>query len=227
MSDAAGESLGGIFKEEPLTVRDHMDPDKHWIGETLPAPSEGEITYAGAETKVGESTFPARADHSHDGRNRYGAFRDTVLTGATAGVNVPAGGSAYSNNLNFWLGEDLRHTGSKQLIDIPQEGAWQFNCHYTVQRSSGSFVAGTAFQIRSFWNNAASSRTHVYQDAPIGHTVAPGNFTWIYYWSAPTATSNWQINCLNEDTVAVRFIVTQLDVRRLSAYGTAEVIEEE
>lgn len=52
--------------DENLTIRDHQDPDKHWIGETLPAPTQGDIPgTVGTLSGVGDSPFPARADHLH------------------------------------------------------------------------------------------------------------------------------------------------------------------
>jgi hypothetical protein len=52
--------------DETLTIRDHMDPDKHWIGETLPSPTQGDVAATvGATSGPGDSPFPARADHMH------------------------------------------------------------------------------------------------------------------------------------------------------------------
>jgi len=54
------------YKEEYLTHREHMDHDKHFIGESLPIPTQSEIAATvGSVSAVGESTFPARADHIH------------------------------------------------------------------------------------------------------------------------------------------------------------------
>ena len=55
------------FKEEQLTTREHMDADKHWIGESLPAPSDSEVKSLGAVNSAGVSPYPARADHVHTG----------------------------------------------------------------------------------------------------------------------------------------------------------------
>lgn len=59
---------GVTFEEEPLTTKEHMDPDKHWIGESLPAPSPGDIAsvIGTSASATGSSPFPARADHTHD-----------------------------------------------------------------------------------------------------------------------------------------------------------------
>jgi microcystin-dependent protein len=64
MSDVGPST--GPFKEENLTLRDHYDPDKHWIGESLPVPTQSEIAATvGSTASPGDSPFPARADHTH------------------------------------------------------------------------------------------------------------------------------------------------------------------
>ena len=64
MSDASGEN--SVFEEETLTVREHMDADKHWIGETLAPPTQSEIAgTVGTVSGPGDSPFVARADHTH------------------------------------------------------------------------------------------------------------------------------------------------------------------
>lgn len=66
--------------DRPLTDREHLDPDKHFIGETLPVPSqirsilivntneleEEESDAPLMEAYPGVSPFPAREDHVHD-----------------------------------------------------------------------------------------------------------------------------------------------------------------
>jgi hypothetical protein len=64
MSDS--QSTTAQFDEENLTVYQHMDADKHWIGETLPVPTQSEIAATiGVEAGPGDSPFVARADHTH------------------------------------------------------------------------------------------------------------------------------------------------------------------
>ena len=59
MSNAPSPNSGTIVQEEQLTTRDHIDPDKHWIGESLPAASDEDTTYSGITTSAGTSPFPA------------------------------------------------------------------------------------------------------------------------------------------------------------------------
>jgi len=61
-SDSAGTK---VFKEY-LTVREHLDPDKHWIGEALAPPTQGDLAATvGTLSGPGDSPFVARADHLH------------------------------------------------------------------------------------------------------------------------------------------------------------------
>lgn len=63
MSDTNQNSA---FREQNLTVRDHEDPDKHYIGGSLPIPTQSEIAATvGSVSAVGNSPIPARADHAH------------------------------------------------------------------------------------------------------------------------------------------------------------------
>jgi len=53
-------------QDTPLTIREHLDPDKHWIGETLAPPTQSEIAATvGITSGPGDSPFVARADHLH------------------------------------------------------------------------------------------------------------------------------------------------------------------
>lgn len=60
------KSVSEILQEEQLTIREHMDPDKHWIGEALAVPTQTEIAATvGTTSSPGDSPFVARADHIH------------------------------------------------------------------------------------------------------------------------------------------------------------------
>lgn len=84
MSDAGGRTKSGGYKlqEETLTVRDHLDPDKHWIGETLPVPTQTEIAATiGTISGPGDSPIPARADHLHKLEGGITTFDIALATG--------------------------------------------------------------------------------------------------------------------------------------------------
>lgn len=56
----------GQYEEQNLTHREHNDPDKHWVGESLPAPSLADVAASvGNLTAAGTSKFPSRANHTH------------------------------------------------------------------------------------------------------------------------------------------------------------------
>jgi hypothetical protein len=56
----------GPFEEENMTIRGHLDPDKHFIGDAIAPPSASEIAVTiGTVTDTGVSPFVARADHIH------------------------------------------------------------------------------------------------------------------------------------------------------------------
>jgi hypothetical protein len=62
----AEKSVMDQLQGEALTIRDHLDPDKHWIGESLGIPTQSEIAATvGTISTPGESPFVARADHLH------------------------------------------------------------------------------------------------------------------------------------------------------------------
>jgi hypothetical protein len=62
----AEKSVMDQLQSEALTIRDHLDPDKHWIGESLGIPTQSEIAATvGTVSTPGESPFVARADHQH------------------------------------------------------------------------------------------------------------------------------------------------------------------
>lgn len=64
MSDTKGNAQK--VQDTPLTIREHLDPDKHWIGETLAPPTQTEIAATiGTVSGPGDSPFVARADHIH------------------------------------------------------------------------------------------------------------------------------------------------------------------
>lgn len=140
------------FEQELLTVSDHQNnADGHWIGEALPAASTAAWGVTGASDFTGVSPFPARVDHTHDGRAIFGIY----ISGAA--INCPPGQTFF----NQWLpagGRDMRAPASQQVFIMPQEGmwAWIINAHITRQ-VAGAF-AGGAFNLVAFFDNGTSNR---------------------------------------------------------------------
>jgi hypothetical protein len=217
MSDVSDQDP--IIKDRNLTDRTHNDPDRHWIGETLPAPSDAETTFAGALTSAGASVFPARADHSHDHRTKWGGFKSSDTA---TGKSVAAATSNYLDDLTFtWGPDNLLYAGSNQLIDFPQEGVWQIHHRLTITRSTGTFPANTYFVVEYRFNNAAVAHTMEQNLVPEGRVDMRLNIVDIAYYASVSATSNLQINVTNSDAVSWNFRTFQLDVRRLSSFQGA------
>jgi hypothetical protein len=99
----------GAFEEVAMTLRDHVDPDKHWMGEGLPVPSDSEVKGVGVIKTAGTSKFPARADHEHGlllpntqwnlgGTQEINQNSTTLLTGFTYAAAI--GTSNWVTNTN-------------------------------------------------------------------------------------------------------------------------------
>lgn len=200
--------------DETLSIRDHIDPDKHWIGETLPAPSLGETTFAGVLTAVGESPFPARADHSHDTRTRQTFVNNSVAK------SVLPGATTYITGLVTSAGwEDFLHAASTQLLDFPLEGSYAVNCRYTVVRASGVFPAATDYILTFAYNNATSLHSVDVSNLPDGRPNFTKTVTEFIAYSTITAASNLQISYTNTDTVNHNVTLRMVIVRQASSHG--------
>lgn len=186
----------GPFKKEYLTVRDHIDPDKHWIGETLPAASVGDIQYAGVTTAVGVSTFPARADHSHDVRTRQTFVNNTSKS-------VASGASTYIDGLTTAAGwEDFLHSGSSQIVDFPIEGVYIVNNRVSISRSTGTFPVATQYLIQFNYNNLSSIHEVELGNLPDSRSRYTTTITEIVSFGAITGVQNVQFLYQNTDSVA-------------------------
>jgi hypothetical protein len=200
--------------DDNLTIRDHLDPDKHWIGETLPAPSLGETTFAGVLTAVGESPFPARADHSHDTRTRQ------TFVNSSVSKSVAPGPAVYIDSLATTAGwEDFLHAGSTQLLDFPLEGSYAINCRFTVTRSSGIFPATTAYQLIFAYSNGVSLHAVDLANLPENRGSFTKTVTEFIAYSSITATSNLQVSYTNYDTVAHNVTLRMVIIRQASSHG--------
>jgi hypothetical protein len=199
--------------DETLTVRDHLDPDKHWIGETLPAPTIGDVQYAGVLTSAGASPFPSRADHSHDLRTRQ-----TFLNASNK--SCPGPSSTYIDNFVTSGGwEDFLHTGSGRIIDFPIEGTYIINNRVTITRSSGVFPATLAYIIQFNYTNAASIHELETGNLPEGRGRYTTPITEIVSYGSITGTQNLQFLYQNFDTVAHLVTMRTIIQRSASSIG--------
>lgn len=159
MSDSQG------YQEENLTQRRHQDPDLHWIGEALPAPSDAETAIAGSRNFAGRSPFPARSDHEHDYRPSY-----SYLVSSAKVVNP--GAAAYIDTLVFGgFGENYLNPGSSQLIVFPYAGFYCININYTIVKNGGvGFNLGSFYRIRYDLFNATGQYEAIV-DTPAYNTM--------------------------------------------------------
>jgi len=209
MTDTSSSSL---VEDEQLTVYQHMDADKHWIGESLPPPSIGEVQYAGVLTAVGTSPFPARADHSHDVRTRQTYL--TVSKSVVAGTSVYIDGFATAGG---W--EDFLHSGSTQLIDFPIEGVYIVSNRISITRSSGVFPATLAYILQFNYTNATSVHEVETGNLPEGRGRYTTMITEIISYGSITGSQNLQILYQNFDTVAHTLAMRILIQRSASSIG--------
>lgn len=133
----------GGFEELPITFRDHLDPDKHWIGDALPAPSIGEVRAAGQVTDEGDSPFPARADHTHDVKPGYSVYY--IQT-----VNTILPGTGFIGNWVHAGGTNILASGSFQRFEFMREGTYTISCTMDVLRQGGGTFTGAIDYLARF-----------------------------------------------------------------------------
>lgn len=194
------------FEQEYLLKSEHEDPDKHWIGETLPAPSVGLVRASGAETTVGKSPFPARADHTHDNEALWGVF-----TGAQNGI---APGAIFLNSLSYFNGYNFLAPASTQIVLLPRTGVYIVVGLLEVNREDGALFVGQ-LNIRG-WYNSASSRL-VYRNSNLNNEQPPRTINWIesYHPTSVGETMQWAVE--HNEPVNVNVIIHSLHVQRISS----------
>lgn len=208
----APKENSSLIEDEQLTVYQHMDADKHWIGESLPPPSIQEVQYAGVKTAVGESPFPARADHSHDLRTRQ-----TLLT---VTKSIPGPSTGYITGFVTAVGwEDFLHPASTQLIDFPVEGVYIINTRLTITRSTGVFPATLSYILNHSYTNATNVHEVETGNLPEGRGRYTSTVTEIISYGSITGTQNLQIQYQNFDSVAHNVILRMIIQRSASSIG--------
>ena len=201
------------FEQEPLLKIEHEDPDKHWIGETIPAPSTSEVVGAGNENFAGNSPFPARADHSHDHLNIYGAYSSFF----TGDKTCPPG-LTFLDNLDYSLGRDMRAVGN-QVIVFPATGVWQSGLLVGVSRSGGGIFTGQA-EVRFYYTNGTAFRVLWRTDLSLWDGAIFAQMTdWGHY--ASTVNANVQFAYAHNDVVDHLVGVHLLHVKRDSSLVSA------
>ena len=212
-----------ILQRETIVDREHADPSIHYIGEALPVPAASEAKNTGAASTVGVSPNPARADHSHDLAQRFGIYHST-----STGLSCNGNTATFMNDLSIIAGENYFHTGSTQIIDVPQEGCWQVRWEGSITRV-GAFTPNGLFEVAVAFNNATSIRNLDRwwgpTDIPAGMPLQYFEVTCTGYFTTIAASSNIQLRFNNNDTSGLTFTVRTLflDIRRLCSAQGAEV----
>ena len=181
MSESAGS-----FKEPTLTEREHIDPDKHWIGEALPAAGTTESKPSGSSTGPGTSPFPARADHTHDTKILQGAYTH-------GNVTLVHSQAWYFNAWQHAVGSNFLYGGANQLFVFPSPGLWQISMLLYIVAST-TFNVGQWCQWFFSFNNATVEPT-VYI-GPIGNgAIGYLYMTAIHHAHYPTVSpaTNFQV----------------------------------
>lgn len=141
-----------------LSIRDHLDPDKHWIGEALAPPTQGDLAATiGNVSGPGDSPFVARADHMH---KVDPAFVNLVSFNASPGTDTVAGTTTSftdwltSNTFTVpdWCVSAMIHV---DLTNIYIATATGTTYTITATISTGTYSGGDAC---GFTPNAVSSR---------------------------------------------------------------------
>ncbi len=203
---------GGPFEEENLTVRDHLDPDKHWVGEALAPPSVNEATFAGVETAVGDSPFVSRADHSHDTRTRFSVYSHVAFKALALGVTTYVDGWVHTGGENWFA------PSSSQLIVFPQEGIYLVTMRYTITRSGGGTFPTTIQRLIKFeYRNGVSVHEVMLGNVPQSRSKESEMINETVHFGTIASTSNWQLSILNTDAIQWDFRCQFLGFYRLSS----------
>lgn len=208
------ESSASGYEEENLTHRDHLDPDKHWIGEALPAPSIQELATSGYATGVGESPFPARADHYHDNRFRYTLVRQ--LTGKACPGSAP-GTRTVIDGLTLLAGRDIMN-GSGAVLTPARDGLYMQSARIQVNRSTGTFPVTTAYSFAFEFNGASAVRTIEQANLPQARSlfVFPINDL-----ATLPVDGDVQLSYVNFDTVSHTVYISSWGLVRLASSVSA------
>ena len=214
MSDTQAAPLGSVVKDEPMTDRSHIDPDKHWIGESLPAASDQDTTYSGSKTSAGTSPFPARANHSHDNRAIFG----TWLGPDPAQTVGP--GFTYLNGFRHYLGRNLLAPSSTQVFQIPETGIYEFLINISISRNGGGYFTGD-LNLYIFYFNGVSFRgifrTSMFDIPSYYHFFAIDHA----HFGDVQPNYNIQFRLDHSDSVAWTVAVQYVEITRMHAYGSA------
>lgn len=173
------------FKESYMTLREHQDTDKHYIGDSLPIASDSMMAPAGVGSTAGTLAFPARADHRHEERLVFGWFNSNYQTVAP--------GAVFINNLQF-TGWGRNMLATSQVVAFPFPGIYFLHLNLSISRDAGGTFTNEV-NFRFYYQNGSSSKYILRQsnfDLPNPMYVNMTDLTVIGN-SAPSANDNVQI----------------------------------
>jgi hypothetical protein len=221
MSDAPAKQLdptesirtitSTVFKEQYMTLREHQDTDKHYIGESLPVPADSMVRSSGGTLTAGSLPFPARADHVHDSAMVWGYVNSGTMTVAP--------GSVYINNLQY-AGWGRNMLASAQVVAFPRPGLYFVQAILIVNRQGGGNFANEVNVIFTY-NNGTSNKV-VYRGSTFD---IPANFVlnitdYVVAQNAPSVNDNLQVAVQQNDTVSWDVAVQQLIVSRVGSLNS-------
>lgn len=200
------------FKETYMTLREHQDTDKHYIGDSLPIPSLVQMQGVGVTTDVGKLPFPARVDHVHQGNNLWGYFTGTGMTVSP--------GSVFINNLvhSGW-GRNMLASG--QVVAIPVPGLYFIHIEFYIYRDGGgNFTNENNFVL--YFTNGSQAKVILRQsnfDLPSSMVVTLSDFA--IFPNAPSVNDNVQLNIQHNDVVTWTVYTQHLIVTRVASLTSA------
>lgn len=198
------------FEQQPLLRNEHEDPDLHLIGQGLPAPSNAEAQNIGRATSVGDSPFPARADHTHDLEPRYGLYsRDMVCS---PGLSFISG----------WLqteGDNILAPASTQIFLFPTDGIWEIQGILNISGAGGANMTGQ-FELREYFFNGTYIRVPWSSKTAGATTHSSLCFSWTSKFHTYTfdSANNVQFAYLQNDVINHNLHFEYVQMTRISRY---------
>jgi len=200
------------FKERNLTIREHQDTDRHYIGDALPMPSDSQVKSIGSGPAAGVSPFPARVDHTHE--------VGTVWSYYTSPAMTVAPGSVFINNLTY-SGWGRNSLVSGQVVAFPVKGLYFIQVEYLISRVGGGlFVNESNFVLT--YNNGSSGKTVLRQsnfDLPLNMVVTITDYA--IAQTAPSTNDNIQLCIQHNDSANWSVQVQQLFISKVSSLTSA------
>lgn len=197
-----------MFKESGMTLREHQDTDKHYIGDSLPVPSPSMVASSGVNSSVGVQAFPARADHAHELK--------TVWTWINSGALTVPPGSVFINNLSHtgW-GRNMLVSG--QVAAFPFPGLYIIQANLAVTRDAGGLFTNE-MNILFYYNNGGSGKYILRQsnfDLPTPMYINVTDYA--INTTAPSTNDNIQVCVQHNDSSNWTVSLQQLMIVRMSS----------